>query len=519
MSLLTTAGGGANQLDAGYEISNSVRFDGGSSGNAIGFARFGNNSRDGNTFTISAWIKRGEIGLNTVLFNSKVEDSGTNSFIILIESDDKISVGGQPASGSGAGNHRTVIKTNNVFRDTSAWYHIVYRQDTTQATAANRHILYVNGTATDNGTYAALDQNVAFAYFYNASSYPFAIANDERDNSYGPFYIAEHHYTDGVSNGPDAFGETNDNGVWIPKQYTGSHGSYGHYLKFENSGGGSGTTAIGGHDYTTGSSSTIGADSSGNDNHFHVQGYGTEDQTTDTPTNNFATLNATANFHVGATYQEGGTRFVSDESKYGYAVSTQGVASGKWYAEFKMISKDGEGGNWYMVGVAEGEQRGHRLVLGRDTNYPAANQKGQVGYVGYGTNFIYQNDQYYNGDSSSYSTAAFGDGDIIGVALNVDDYQVTFYKNGTVQNSGTAFELGNFNVFGNSGLPAGSTGFWHFGCGHFDTGNTFTIDCNFGNAPFSISSGNSDANGYGNFEYSVPTNYYALCTKNLAEFG
>ena len=499
---------GGDGKPTGYEISNSVRFDGGSSGNAIGFARFGNNSRNGNTFTISAWIKRGELGLNTVLFNSKVEDSGVNSFIMMFENDDKISIGGQPASGSGAGSHRTVIKTNAVFRDPSAWYHMVYRQDTTQGTASNRHILYINGEATDNGTYAALDQNVAFNYFYNASSYPFAIANDERDNSYGSFYIAEHHYTDGVSNGPDAFGETNDNGVWIPKQYTGSHGSYGHYLKFEQSGGGSGTTAIGGHDYTTGSSSTIGADSSGNDNHFHVQGYGTEDNTVDTPTNNFATLNPVSNFHCGATYQEGNTRFVSDESKYGFNCSSIAVSSGKWYAEFKPISKDGEGGNWYMVGIAEGEQTGHRLVLGRDTGRTTSTRNGGIGWVGYGTNFIYQNDSYYDGDSSAYSTAAYTENDILGIALNADDNQATLYKNGTAQNSGTAFVLGT-----------SETGLWHFACGHYDTGNTFTIDANFGNPPYSNSSGNADANGYGDFEYAPPSGYYALCTKNLAEYG
>ena len=184
------------------------------------------------------------------------------------------------------------------------------------------------------------------------------------------------------------------------------------------------------------------------------------------------------------------------------------VGNGKWYAEFKMVSRDGESGNWYMVGIAAGEQTGHRLVLGRDTGRITSTRNGGIGYVGYGTNFIYQNDAYYDGDSSSYSTAAFTDGDIIGVALNADDNQVTFYKNGTVQNSGTAFVLGT-----------SETGLWHFACGHYDTGNTFTIDANFGNPPYSNSSGNADANGYGDFEYAPPSGYYALCTKNLAEYG
>ena len=472
---------GANTESAAYDIANSLRFEG---SGAIGLARFGNNSRNGNTFTISAWIKRAKLGANTVLFNSKVEDSGANSFIIMFESDDKISIGGQPASGSGAGGHRTVIKTNAVFRDPSAWYHMVYRQDTTQSTAANRHILYINGTATDNGTYAALDQNVAFAYFYNASSYPFAIANDERDNSYGSFYIAEHHYTDGVSNGPDAFGETNDNGVWIPKKYTGSHGSYGHYLKFEQSGGGSGTTAIGGHDYTTGSSSTIGADSSGNDNHFHVQGYGTEDNTTDTPTNNFATLNPLSN-SLQASYSEGNLDEACEDN-YGVG-ATQAFANGKWYWEVKIKAGDNN-----LVGIANSDEQ-HRFT----TVFGINNYSITV----YGVNGQIQKE----GSVAENTSVTYGANDIVGVAVDMDSgtRTVQFYKNGSTLGSAVTLPT-NWGFT----LPMIRKG-----------GSSQTSSFNFGNPAFAISSGNADANGYGNFEYAVPSGYYSLCTKNLAEFG
>jgi len=489
---------GGDGKPTGYEISNSLRFEG---SGAIGLARFGNNSRNGNTFTISAWIKRAKLGANTVLFNSKVEDSGVNAFIIMFESDDKISIGGQPASGSGAGGHRTVIKTNAVFRDPSAWYHMVYRQDTTQGTASNRHILYINGEATDNGTYAALDQNVAFNYFYNASSYPFAIANDERDNSYGSFYIAEHHYTDGVSNGPDAFGETNDNGVWIPKEYTGSHGSYGHYLKFEQSGGGSGTTAIGGHDYTTGSSSTIGADSSGNDNHFHVQGYGTEDNTTDTPTNNFATANPLGS--NASAFAEGNTKTTGDTgTSYSLGASSSiGFKSGKWYMEFKVSDV----GNNTYIGLMKD---GNHLSVNGDYQYPLGN-------------LFYRHD----GDKLTGSGSGFGvdttygdtftDNDIIGVAADMDNRNLYFYKNGTIQNSGTAaFTSSLISSTAGSSIED-DTYYFFFTAGYNDS----ILFHNYGQPSFSISSGNTDANGYGNFEYAVPSGYYSLCTKNLAEFG
>ena len=225
--VFTTAGGGANQLDTGYEIDNSYRIDDGS---AVGMSRFGNNSRNGNTFTISFWIKRTKLGEFQTIVTSKVEDSGVNAFLMTFQSDDTIKVQGQPASGTGSGASRDYIQTSAVFRDISAWYHIVYRLDTTLSTSTDRHRLYVNGVRQSTSVYNPLDQNVGDAYFYNGASYPYAIGNDERDNDYGNFYMAEHHYTDGVSNAPTEFGETNENGVWIPKQYTGSHGSYGHYL-------------------------------------------------------------------------------------------------------------------------------------------------------------------------------------------------------------------------------------------------------------------------------------------------
>ena len=485
---------GSNSAVAGYLINNSLRLDSASSN--CGLSRFGNNSRNGNTFTISFWVKRCNIGARSQLVNSKVEDSGVNSMYMEFRSDDKISVIGQPASGSGAGSNRTVLQTNAVFRDPSAWYHIVYRQDTTQSTASDRHRLYVNGIEQSLQTNDALDQNVAFAYWYNASSYPYNIGNDERDNIYADIYMAEHHYTDGVSNAPTEFGETNENGVWIPKEYTGSHGSYGHYLKFDNSDGGSGTTSIGGHSFTTGSSSTIGADSSGNGNHFHIQGYDTVDQTTDTPTNNFCTLNPLDN-KSGDTYSEGNTGIATVDSGDSPSRSTFSLTNGKWYWEVKRTSA---GSPDLSLGVME-QSEAFADLLGSTAK----------GYGYYSAN----GNKYNNGSNSSYGNS-YTNGDIIGIALDMDNGVIWFSKNGTWQNSATQAEIEagtttNSAFTGISGTisPAISDG---------GTGSS-TAQFNFGKPPFSISSGNSDANGYGNFEYAVPSGYYALCTKNLAEYG
>jgi hypothetical protein len=495
---------GGTQDTAAYEISNSLRFEGAA---ATGLARFGNNSRDGNTFTISAWIKRAKLG-RTELFNSKVEDSGVNSLVIMFDSNDKLSVIGQPASGTGAGGNRTAALTSAVYRDLSAWYHVVYRQDTTDGTAGNRHRIYVNGVEQTLGTNDALDQNVAFAYFYNASSYPFAIANDERDNSYGSFYIAEHHYTDGVSNGPDAFGKTNANGVWVPKEYTGSHGSYGHYLKFEQSGGGSGTTAIGGHDYTTGSSSTIGADSSGNDNHFHVQGYGTEDNTTDTPTNNFCTWNPLYKNSANPAYtpssiSEGNLKLTlqNDSAMLG----TMGVSKGKWYWEYKLAENTADNQDYPVFGFATNSHTSSAgNMVGRGTSATlGGTPRGQLG--------------------SSRVNDAFDDpslsaNDIIGFYLDLDNETLILHKNGSdFMGSGATNGL-DFSSASYSNTPDGF--FYPF---VQNNGQEIIGDqANFGNPTFSISSSNADANGYGSFEYNPTlsgTNYYALCTKNLAEFG
>ena len=476
---------GGNLLDTGYNIQNSGRFDN-TGGSALG-GTFGTPTND-KKFTLSMWHKKssGTTSGGQVLFGAR---SGYENIFLHEET---VRWDWNNAS-SGTLNWAPFI------RDQSAWYHFVFAQDTTQGTDTNRAKLYINGrqiTTLRSGVTANYpSQNLATGYNVDGVAFYVSSYNGSAAEING--YLADVAFIDGSQLDPSYFGETDDNGVWIPKEFKNdvTFGNNGFFLEFQQTGTGT-------------NSSGIGADTSGNDNHLSVTGLAAIDVTVDTPTNNFATLNPVSNFHCGATYAEGNTRFISDESKYGFNCSTMAVANGKWYAEFKMVSRDGESGNWYMVGIAAGEQTGHRLVLGRDTGRTTSTRNGGIGWVGYGTNFVYQNDAYYDGDSNAYSTAAYTDGDILGIALNADDNEVTLYKNGTVQNSGTAFVLGT-----------SETGLWHFGCGHFDTGNTFTIEANFGNPPFSISSGNSDANGYGNFEYAVPSGYYALCTKNLAQYG
>ena len=474
---------GGNQLDTGaYEVSNSLIFNDDDSASLTRTP-----SSDGNkkTFTWSGWVKRANItSTNQHLF--AVGTSGSN-FTIIRFNGTNLRYSHQ-ASGSTDAN----LITSQVFRDPSAWYHFVVAVDNTQSTASDRVNMYVNGTLVTN--FGTEDYPSNIDTHVNATNIHRIGDHVDSATQYFDGYLSEVNLIDGQQLLPTSFGEFNDNGVWIPKKYTGSYGTNGFFLEFKQTG-------------TSQNSSGIGADTSGNDNHFAVSNLAAIDVVTDTCTNNFATINSESNYYASAILSQGNTICKTDGAAYTYSVSSIGVSAGKWYMEDKI----GAGiNNWFGVGIAEGESSNASGVLGRDTYFPAGNEYGQIGWFGYGTDFVYQNDGYYSGSTSDYDTDGYTTNDILGIALDADNNNVKFYKNGTVQNSGNAFTLGS-----------SSTGFWHFAFGDYDGQNAHfhTHNLNFGQPSFSISSGNSEANGYGNFEYAVPSGYYALCTKNLAEFG
>ena len=242
-------------------------------------------------------------------------------------------------------------------------------------------------------------------------------------------------------------------------------------------------------------SNKIGADVSGQGNHFESTAITSTDQSTDTCTNNFATMNPLENYYNQSTFTEGNLQVAVGSSQYSYNLSTIGVSTGKWYCEMKCTSAGGGHTTDIAFGVSSTQPVSNAQVLGYHPN--------DLAYRGNGNKKINNSDTSY-GDT-------FSTDDIIGIALNLDDNEVKFYKNGSVQNSGTAISI---TAPASTGL-----GNYFFGISYINTSNTATFQTNFGSPPYSISSGNSDANGYGNFEYSVPSGYYALCTKNLAEFG
>ena len=459
---------GGDGKPTGYDISNSLRFNDGDSP-SLQFTPSSDSNEQ--TWTVSFWVKRGVIGTSSsqMIFAS---DTNYDEYVFCrfcgTEVTDKTDMFQvfmvEPNSREGN------VRTARLFRDPSAWYHIVVRCDLTQGTAADRLRIYVNGakeTSFDTASYLNQnDDNINWN-----SNVPQAIGHQKQASSVERHldgYISEFYNIDGSSLGADSFGETNDNGVWIPKQYTGSFGTNGYFLQFKQTG-------------TSANSSGMGADTSGNDHHWTPANLAATDVTTDTPTNNFATLNFLNN-PAGSTFSEGNCKATTTVSTGGRVVGTIGASNGKWYCEVKTGST-----NNTSIGIVP------------TSTFDADSLGDNSDEYGY---FLSNGNKYNNSTSTSYG-ASYTSGDIIGVALDLDGGTLIFYKNGVSQ--GTAF--------------TGISGEYTFGFSDTSGSNNITAEINFGNPPFSISSGNADANGYGNFEYAVPSGYYSLCTKNLAEYG
>ena len=482
--------GGANTLTAGYNIDNSLRYNDGDNP----MLSFSMGSGNQQIFTVAAWVKRGGLtGDNQRIFSS--DDEASADWRVRFNGANKLEF---VDTYSGDSNTYTQVYTTRLFRDTSAWYHIVVAVDTTQGTASNRVKIYVNGvqaTDLDDGTgsstkYPAEDANLGFGNSGDTIEVGSSIYGGSPRQSFDG-YIAEVYVVDGTQYAASNFGEFDeDSGIWKPKDAKDdlTFGTNGFYLEFKNS-------AVG-----TGASDTIGADTSGNDNHLTSTNVAVTDQCTDTPTNNFATFNPLMTFEdiVSGSdstllWSEGNTTVTGEESSgtnYTPSVSSIGVSNGKWYYEFYSPATDS----------------GTKLGGVMDYDFSADGQKDYndafYGIIASNGTF------YYNGSNNASLTNATewkDSGDILSVALNLDDMEISFSTNGA---SYTAAQ----SITGN----AATSGTLHPVV--YQADNEITT-VNFGNPNWALSSGVADANGYGNFEYAPPSGYFALCTKNLAEFG
>ena len=423
-------------------------------------------------FTLSTWLKKSDLG-NTIMILSAGSDGSNECNLRFVT--DQLQFA-QDVGGSAEFN----ISTTAVFRDVSAWYHVVLSVDTSQATSSDRVKMYVNGVQQAvGGTYPS--QNIDT--LINASALHSIGKRNYDSAQYFDGSMGHYHFIDGTAYDASAFGQTDaTTGIWKPKTAPSvTYGTNGFRLKFENS-------------------ASLGLDSSPNGNNFTVNNLTSIDQSTDIPTNNFATLNPLA-AQGGSSSGPSGVTFSNGNLEVGSvvgetAIGNLGVDTGKWFWEVKVLTdQDGltiGGANQYYNLDAE---------LGYNSPSSPAEAKVFGYYGGNGNKFITV------GDGSQFTGygSAIAVNDIVGVALDLDGNQVTFYLNGSSQGTFSITALGSGELY----FPA--VGNW--------SASAITTSFNFGNPPYTISSGNSDANDYGNFEYAVPSGYYALCTKNLAEFG
>ena len=458
-----------NSATGGYEVANSLRFN---SGSTDSLSRTPSSASNRRTFTISMWFKRSSLTSDngySALFAASSGDSG-----IFLNNDGTLEW--YEASGQ--------LDTSRVFRDVSAWYHVVVAYDTTQGTASNRVKLYINGvqeTTFDTETYP--NQN-AEGLINNTGKHAIGVRATSTNMAYGG-YMAEVVLIDGQQLAPTSFGEFDeDSGIWKPIDVSGlTFGTNGFYLDFKNSG-------------------SLGADVSGNGNNFTVNNLTAIDQTTDTCTNNFATLNPLDNYYASSTFSEGNCKIVTSSGNMSYNTGTIAVSQGKWYVEAKVT--DNADSNYHHFGIAETPSTSTSNWLG-----VSATHYGLTGYDG---------KIWRNNSGTAYGVSSTT-GDIVGMYLDLDNNKLYFAKNGTIMNSGTGYSI--------VGASSTTNGFYLISYGDWENLSSATWEVNFGNPTYSISSGNTDPNGYGNFEYSPSAgtfdssakDFYALNTKNLAEYG
>jgi hypothetical protein len=460
MAFLTEAAN-RGSIATGYEIDNSVKLEQPERLNR-GYDGAGNiasiTATDRKKTTLSYWVKRTQL------------NASGNGIVFIMYAGNAIMLGFENDKLRVSTNYGYSLISNALFRDTSAWYHLVFSIDTTQGTANDRVKVYVNGAEyTDWGTQSiTISQNANNGMFNEVNGGHYFGWSDSQATG---CYVAEAHCIDGQALTASDFGKYDINGIWVPIEYTGTYGNQGYYLDFKNA-------------------SNLGEDQSGNGNDFGTfYGGGSENQATDTPTNNFCTLNPLGENTGSAVINEGATKIDnSGTASWETAYSSIGVTSGKWYAEVTPQL----GSFNTSFGIVNFDTAIHD-----GTTYNSAGY--WLGNFDSGASIYY----YFNGSGAGSIVVNVSAGVVIGLALDLDNNTLDFYVNGSQNKQATS-------------LPSGTYGFFADVQG---TGGPY-IQCNFGGYTVNtISSAETDENGYGTFEYAPPSGYYALCTKNLAEYG
>ena len=374
------------------------------------------------------------------------------------------------------------LKTNRIFRDVGAWYHFLLLGDSTQSTASNRIKLYVNGVQeTSFATETYPSQDYDFRLALNTTKYYGRIGlGSQLSTNYMRGYLAEAVFIDGTVYTQANFGEVDsDTGEWVPISVSGlTFGNNGFHLNFTNSG-------------------ALGTDASSNTNNFTLNNITSADQSIDTPLNSYSILNSLLDVNAHPTYSLGGLKFAGTGAT-NFAGASIPVSNGKWYVEVKATTTSG---SYPIIGVIDAQSN-----MRRDSTYFVGTDASTENPSGFAV--FTNSDIYHNGDNNFGDlTTTYTSGDIIGMALDMDASPNTlgFYKNGTLEAT--------------INLDTAPSGAYMFCAGIHSSTSGAVGEFNFGNPTFTISSANADANGYGSFEYTVPSGYFALNTKNLAQYG
>ena len=456
---------GTNSIKAtGFDVANSCRFNVGSNDF---LSRTIGTPTDEDKWTFSVWLKiTGEAP--SVQYGILSAGNYPSAYeTIHLNGGDQLFY----HYNDGGGANHGAAKYSGIIRDPFAWYNLIVSRNGTAVK------VYINGNdVTTTVTSYNNSTNVI-----NKSGGTLRIGHSERETSGRSWngYMSEVVFCDGQLLDQTSFGEFDeDSGIWKPVDVSGlTFGNNGFYLDFEDS-------------------SALGNDVSGNNNDFTASNLTAIDQTTDTCTNNFMTLNPLST-DSGVTLSEGNTESDYDAS-VGNAKGNFGLTKGRWYWEVKLTNSTS---GYPMIGIGSMNESQMQKTTGG--SYPGGFTNS---YGVYGVNLRL----YANGVNEGTQGSSYTSGDIFGIYLDLESGTKTikWYKNGS--------SVLSYNI-----TNAGDD--YPYTCIDYNGGeSSVNVNYNFGNPAYSISSGNTDDNGYGNFEYSPnisSTKYYAVCTKNLAEFG
>ncbi len=475
-------------ISTGFNIDNSLKFEADNSE----YMHFTSSSQtDYERMAYSVWLKRTELGTSQVFMEFGHGTANTSNLRIGFDSNDRLFC---------YGNSIIWRQTNRVFRDTSAWYHLFFLFDTTTpgGLSNNRIRIWVNGEMIDHGDFGVINNPSAGSAMGFNNSLNHTIGRQTEDaTAYFCGYMAQAYSSGGTPPVVGDFGEYDDDNIWTPidiSEITPPDAN-GFNLDFSNS-------------------SNLGNDISSRNNNMTLVNISAADQATDTPTNNFAIANPLLTVGGFMKPTEGGTKGVLSTAGPGNntggtsLVSTIPVSKGKWYFEAQNTNS---GDAYLYLGVGD---TGSINLWGIDGVKLSNQTSSSVAWRGGGA----QDGKVYGrsgGTNYTSTNPVTWETEVVGLALDLDNEKIYFHKSGTWINSGDP--ANGTNNGGQYDLVTGVDNQWLIAVSAY---NLATWLINFGGyTTMSISSAETDANGYGTFEYAPPSGYYALCTKNLAQYG